>query len=63
MEAYEKLVNAIIMQAVKDYRNTSSPSEINSIERFFRSDLFSAITSVDPEFLIKRLREEKNHDF
>lgn len=63
MEPYEKLANAIIMQAVKDYRSTSSPSEINSIERFFRSDLFSALTSVDPEFLIKRLREERKHDF
>lgn len=63
MEPYEKLANAIIMQAVKDYRSTSIPSEINSIERFFRSDLFSAFTSVDPEFLIKRLREERKHDF
>lgn len=63
MDPYEKLANAIIVQAVKDYRNTSSPSEIQSIERFFRSEWFSVLTSVDPEFLIKRLREEKNHDF
>jgi hypothetical protein len=63
VDPYENLANAIIMQAVKDYRNTTSPSEINSIERFFRSELFSALTSVDPEFLIKRLREERKHDF
>jgi hypothetical protein len=63
VDPYENLANAIIMQAVKDYRNTTSPSEIKSIERFFRSDLFSALTSVDPEFLIKRLREERKHDF
>lgn len=63
MDPYENLANAIIMQAVKDYRNTTSLSEINSIERFFRSDLFSALTSVDPKFLIKRLREERKHDF
>lgn len=63
MDPYENLANAIIMQTVKDYRNTTSHSEINSIERFFRFDLFSALTSVDPEFLIKRLREERKHDF
>lgn len=63
MDLYENLANAINMQAVKDYRNTMSSLEINSIERFFRSDLFFALTSVDPEFLIKRLREERKHDF
>lgn len=63
MDPYEKLANAIIMQAAKDYRNTNNPSDIASIERFFRSDWFSALTSVDPEFLIKRLREERIHDF
>ena len=63
MDPYEKLANAIIMQAVKDYRNTNNLSDIASIESFFRSDWFSVLTSVDPEFLIKRLREERKHDF
>lgn len=63
MDPYEKLANAIIMQAAKDYRNTNNLSDIASIERFFRSDWFSVLTSVDPEFLIKRLREERKHDF
>lgn len=63
MDPYEKLANAIIMQAAKDYRNTNNSSDIASIERFFRSDWFSVLTSVDPEFLIKRLREEREHDF
>lgn len=71
MEPYENLANAIILQAVKDYRaalkklkrnpysNLSiTKAEIASIERFFRSPWYEALTNVDGELLIKKLREE-----
>lgn len=63
MTPYENLANAIVMQAVKDYRRSIREDECESIERFFRSSWFSVLTSVDPEFLIRNLREEKLHDF
>jgi hypothetical protein len=66
---YENLANAIILQAVADYRDTLArlgrfPYDCDSqrtqieIERFFRSNWFSALTSIDPEALIKKLRSE-----
>lgn len=63
MTPYENLANAIVLSAVRDYRNSRSKDEIQSIERFFRSEWFSVLTSVDAEFLIRNLREEKGHDF
>ena len=69
MDAYEKLANAIIIQAAKDYRvakrklrrkpgNKDAKTEAESIERFFRSDWFRALTEVDGEMLIRKLNEE-----
>jgi hypothetical protein len=66
---YENLANAIILQAVKDYRkalrilsrypyNRPAQYERGSIERFFRSRWFGVLTHLDPELLIHRLREE-----
>lgn len=63
MTPYENLANAIVLSAVRDYRNSTSKDEIQSIERFFRSEWFSVLTSVDAEFLIRTLREERGHDF
>ena len=68
-DPYENLANAIVLQAVDDYRkalkavkrNPQSRSAIDealSIERFFRSDWFGVLTSVNGEYLIKRLQEE-----
>ncbi len=59
MDPYENLANAIILQAVKDYRLTDNESELKEIERFFRSDWFSVLTSLDPDLLIQKLRKEK----
>ena len=66
---YERLANAIIIQASKDYmtilrkkkRNPGSASaehDIREIERFFRSDWYQVLTSVDGEYLMDRLRKE-----
>lgn len=69
MDPYEKLANAVILQAVKDYRyalkrvkmnprNKAAMSDAMECERFFRSGWFSTLTTVDGEFLINKLREE-----
>lgn len=69
MTGYERLANAIIIQAANDYRaaarklkknprNHLAQSEVNSIERFFRSQWYEALTSVDGEMLLKKLKEE-----
>ena len=66
---YENLANAIILQAVGDYRtalkclklnlnNKKALSDKEEIERFFRSKWYSALTSVDGEMLIRSLSEE-----
>ena len=59
MNPYEELANAIVLQAVKDYRLHSNELELFSIESFFRSDWFGVLTQIDPEALIEKLRREK----
>ena len=54
LDPYENLAQAIILQAVKDYRLTD-----DECERFFRSGWFGVLSKVDPEYLIKKLRKEK----
>ena len=58
-ENYEKLANAIILQAVYDFRKSGSYQTRNSIKRFFRSDWFKVLTNVDGEMLIRRLEQER----
>ena len=73
MEPYENLANAIILQAVKDYREVLARAASYSakdcyrrskddLEGFFRSGWFGVLSKVDPEFLIKELRKEKRND-
>ena len=59
MDPYEELANAIIVQACKDYRLTDNEDDLKEIERFFHSEWFSVLTSLDPDLLIKKLRKEK----
>lgn len=69
VEAYERLANAVVIKAAKDYRralkklsrnhnNLDAMSEIASIEGFFRSGWFGVLTTVDPEMLLRKLQEE-----
>ena len=53
------LANAIILQAVNDYRARSDKRTIGEIERFFRSEWFAILTKLDGEALLGKLREEK----
>ena len=68
-DPYEKLANAIILQAVKDYRtarkklkkypkNKDAKLMVEDCERFFRSDWFAALTGIDGQLLLKKLQEE-----
>ncbi len=70
MDPYEKLANAIVIQAAKDYRtalrklkrnprNQLAKAEADSIERFFRSDWYKCLTEVDGEMVLRKLREEE----
>ena len=66
---YTGLANAIILQAVKDYRsalkklsrgrnNKDAKNMKEEVERFFRSSWFGMLTQIDPEMLIRKLQEE-----
>ena len=68
-DPYERLANAIVLQAVSDYRvalkkikahpkNREAISEALEIEKFFCSGWYSQLTDVDGEYLIRRLQDE-----
>ena len=58
---YRKLANAIVLQAVEDYRevgNTIKGRRVKRrIEDFFHSPFFGLITDIEPDKLIKHLKE------
>lgn len=68
-DPWESLANAIILQAVKDYRkarkkhkkrpkNEDAKLMIADCEAFFCSDWFAALTDIDGEALLRKLQEE-----
>lgn len=70
IDPYQELANAIVIMAAKDYRRAlriqrrnpdshAAKIKIDEIERFFRSEWYQLLTSVDGEMLITRLREER----
>ena len=66
--AYQNLQNAIVLQAVEDYRNALNgktytrkikPAEIiEECEKFFRSDYYRHLTKLNGEWLIEQLKKE-----
>ncbi|MEG0957751.1 MAG: hypothetical protein RSD10_04810 [Anaerovoracaceae bacterium] len=69
LKPYEKLGNAIIVQAAKDYRsalktlirnnkNQIALSEKRKIEKFFRSDWYELLTDISADYLIKHIEKE-----
>mgnify|MGYP003496715079 CR=1 FL=1 len=74
LRPYEALGNAIVMQAVTDYRKagqmmakgkaiTACHEERKSIVKFINSKWFILLTEVKPELLLKQLHEEEcQHD-
>jgi len=68
-DPYENLANAIVAAAAKDYitalkklkrkpNNKIAMQEAMDLERFFHSAWYAQLTSVDPDYLIRRLRNE-----
>lgn len=73
LNPYDSLANGIILQAVKDYRdaniklargrkNQEAQQMKEECLRFFHSQWFAVLTEVDPEFLIRKLDAEVEHD-
>ena len=69
MNPYSELANAIVLQAVKDYRKALSSlrinprnkvalAEANECETFFLSPWYKTLTSVDGQMLIDKLKAE-----
>lgn len=68
-DGYSNLGNAIILQGVKDYRDTLKALKYNphsterqkiksDVERFFSSAWFSTLTEIDGRMLMKKLQME-----
>ena len=68
---WEDLAQAIIVQAVKDYRLARArlkkkPDDVigkklkREVEAFFRSWWFSILTDVEPEIILRGLQEEES---
>ena len=69
MNGWQALANGIVEQAVKDYwaalktlrRHPDSKAAMATameVERFFHSDWYGQLTTIDPDYLIDRLRKE-----
>ena len=69
MNPFEELANAIVIQAARDYtkalkklkkypRDAEAKQMRNDCENFFRSPWYKTLTSVDGEFLIRKLQAE-----
>ena len=69
LSPYEALGNAVVLQAVKDYReavhklshgkkNTIAESTKKECERFFKSPYFNVFTQLDGKALLSQLEKE-----
>ncbi len=69
LSPYEALGNAVVLQAVKDYReavhklsrgkkNTIAESTKQECERFFQSSYFNVFTQLDGKALLSQLEKE-----
>ena len=61
---YQELANAIVLQAVDEYRlalrdgSKYSEGRLKEIEAFFFSGGFSVLTNLNPRWLVARLKQE-----
>ena len=73
MDPYQELANAVVLQAVKDYRdavkklsrgktNTAAEHMKNECERFFKSGHFNIFTELDGKVLLSQLEKEAEYD-
>ena len=62
VDPLELLANAIIEQAIRDYRrlwNVESTREKREIREFFLSGWFSVLSKADPLYILNKLEEEE----
>lgn len=68
-DPYQNLANAIVAQAAQDYlsalkklkknpRNRMAMDEAMQLEKLFHSGWYEILTDVDPDYLIRKLREK-----
>ena len=68
-DPYQNLANAIVAQAAKDYlsalkrlkknpENRMAMDDAMQLEKFFHSGWYGVLTGVDPDYLIRKLREK-----
>ena len=68
-DPYQNLANAIVAQEAEDYlsalkrlkknpRNRTAMDEAMQMEKFFHSGWYEILTDVDPDYLIRKLREK-----
>ena len=73
MNPYENLANAVVLQAVKDYRdaagklsrgkkNTTAEQTKSECEKFFKSGYFNVFTELDGKALLSQLEKEVEYD-
>lgn len=58
-ENYQLLADAVIKQAVQDYRNSESQTVRDEVKRFFLSEIFCIFSSIDGKRLLKKLEQEQ----
>ena len=62
MDPYERLANAIIIQAIKDYRSLPGTAETKlekqEIIDWLLHGYFSSITDLDPVAVVEQLQKE-----
>lgn len=69
MNGWQALANGIVEQAVKDYRaalktlrrhpdSKAAMATAMEVERFFHSDWYGQLTTIDPDYLFDGLRKE-----
>ena len=57
-DGYIALANAIILQAVDDYKNAGDPTkhiDKREVETFFNSDWYEQLTSVSADYIKERI--------
>lgn len=73
LEPEQALGNAVVLQAVKDYRdaikklsrgrnNSAAEQMKNECVRFFKSKHFNVFTELDGEILLQQLEKEAEYD-